>query len=210
MRSVNLFPSLYHPYSPLLLPPSLYRPYSPSPPPLLPCLCRPTPPLFPPPSLLSFPSLCRPTFPYLPFPPPSLLSPSPPLLPPSSRSCAALIPLPSLRHPYSPSPPLPLPPYLFLSFPPCPLSLQCSPEYKVPGLYVIDSIVRQSRHQLGTDKDVYGPRFTKKFLKTFRHLFQCSPPDQVGIKKSKVPLGSHDLCFPLYPLPPQRLRWFVF
>ena len=25
---------------------------------------------------------------------------------------------------------------------------QCKPEYKVPGLYVIDSIVRQSRHQV--------------------------------------------------------------
>ena len=27
-----------------------------------------------------------------------------------------------------------------------PLPLQCSPDYKVPGLYVIDSIVRQSRN----------------------------------------------------------------
>lgn len=58
--------------------------------------------------------------------------------------------------------------------------MQCGTEYKVPGLYVIDSIVRQSRHQFGPDKDVFGPRFTKKFPKTFRHIFHCSPTDQVG------------------------------
>ena len=35
---------------------------------------------------------------------------------------------------------------------------KCKPEYKIPGLYVIDSIVRQSRHQFGPDKDVFAPR----------------------------------------------------
>ena len=49
----------------------------------------------------------------------------------------------------------------------------------MPGLYVIDSIVRQSRHQFGQDKDVYGPRFSKNFEKTFRNLFVCPPNDQV-------------------------------
>lgn len=56
---------------------------------------------------------------------------------------------------------------------------QCAPEYKVPGLYVIDSIVRQSCHQFGREKDVYGPRFSKNFEKTFRNLFVCPPDDQV-------------------------------
>ena len=56
---------------------------------------------------------------------------------------------------------------------------QCAPEYKVPGLYVIDSIVRQSRHQFGQEKDVYGPRFSKNFDKTFHNLFVCPPDDQV-------------------------------
>lgn len=50
---------------------------------------------------------------------------------------------------------------------------KCKPEYKVPGLYVIDSIVRQSRHQFGSEKDVFGPRFTKNIVSTFQSLFKC-------------------------------------
>ncbi|KAK7503094.1 hypothetical protein BaRGS_00005720 [Batillaria attramentaria] len=50
---------------------------------------------------------------------------------------------------------------------------KCKPEYKVPGLYVIDSIVRQSRHQFGSEKDVFGPRFTKNIVSTFQNLFKC-------------------------------------
>lgn len=52
-------------------------------------------------------------------------------------------------------------------------------EYKIPGLYVIDSIVRQSRHQFGADKDVFAPRFAKNLYSTFTHLFQCPPEDKV-------------------------------
>lgn len=59
--------------------------------------------------------------------------------------------------------------------------LQCKPEYKVPGLYVIDSIVRQSRHQFGTDKDVFGPRFSKNITATFQYLYLCPSED-----KSKI------------------------
>lgn len=44
---------------------------------------------------------------------------------------------------------------------------------------MIDSIVRQSRHQFGTDKDNFGPRFSKSFEKTFLHLFVCPPEDKV-------------------------------
>ncbi|XP_041351491.1 SR-related and CTD-associated factor 4-like [Gigantopelta aegis] len=54
---------------------------------------------------------------------------------------------------------------------------KCKPEYKVPGLYVIDSIVRQSRHQFNTEKDVFAPRFTKNIVSTFQNLFKC-PPDE--------------------------------
>ncbi|VDP16083.1 unnamed protein product [Soboliphyme baturini] len=49
---------------------------------------------------------------------------------------------------------------------------KCRPEYKVPGLYVIDSIVRQSRHQFGPSKDVFGPRFSKNITVTFQNLFK--------------------------------------
>ena len=58
---------------------------------------------------------------------------------------------------------------------------KCKPEYKIPGLYVIDSIVRQSRHQFGADKDVFAPRFAKNALITFYHLYKCSEEE-----KSKV------------------------
>ncbi|XP_074535894.1 SR-related and CTD-associated factor 4-like [Halichoeres trimaculatus] len=58
---------------------------------------------------------------------------------------------------------------------------KCKPELKVPGLYVVDSIVRQSRHQFGVDKDVFGPRFLKNFTDTFQNLYHCSEDD-----KSKI------------------------
>lgn len=61
---------------------------------------------------------------------------------------------------------------------------KCKPEYKVPGLYVIDSIVRQSRHQFGQDKDVFAPRFAKNMQQTFANLFKCPPEDKVSYIKS--------------------------
>jgi len=58
---------------------------------------------------------------------------------------------------------------------------KCKPEYKIPGLYVIDSIVRQSRHQFGPEKDVFAPRFAKNAKVTFFHLYKCTEEE-----KSKV------------------------
>ena len=58
---------------------------------------------------------------------------------------------------------------------------KCKQEYKIPGLYVIDSIVRQSRHQFGPEKDVFAPRFAKNSLITFYHLYKCAEEE-----KSKV------------------------
>ena len=58
---------------------------------------------------------------------------------------------------------------------------KCKTEYKIPGLYVIDSIVRQSRHQFGAEKDVFAPRFAKNSMITFYHLYKCSEEE-----KSKV------------------------
>jgi hypothetical protein len=58
--------------------------------------------------------------------------------------------------------------------------LKCKPEYKIPGLYVIDSIVRQSRHQFGPEKDVFAPRFARNMEETFAHLFRCSQEDKVS------------------------------
>ncbi|EPY81684.1 hypothetical protein CB1_000719005 [Camelus ferus] len=59
--------------------------------------------------------------------------------------------------------------------------LICKPEYKVPGLYVIDSIVRQSRHQFGQEKDVFAPRFSNNIISTFQNLYRCPGDD-----KSKI------------------------
>lgn len=56
--------------------------------------------------------------------------------------------------------------------------MKCKQEYKVPGLYVIDSIVRQSRHQFGPDKDVFAPRFAKNMQSTFSNLFGCAPEEK--------------------------------
>uniref|UniRef100_H2ZMK0 CID domain-containing protein n=1 Tax=Ciona savignyi TaxID=51511 RepID=H2ZMK0_CIOSA len=50
---------------------------------------------------------------------------------------------------------------------------KCRPEYKVPGLYVIDSVVRQSRHQFGAEKDVFMPRLCKNIITTFQHIYKC-------------------------------------
>ncbi|XP_036413139.1 LOW QUALITY PROTEIN: SR-related and CTD-associated factor 4-like [Colossoma macropomum] len=58
---------------------------------------------------------------------------------------------------------------------------RCGPELKVPGLYVVDSIIRQSRHQFGEDKDVFGPRFLKNISETFHSLYQCPPDDKTKI-----------------------------
>lgn len=40
--------------------------------------------------------------------------------------------------------------------------------------------MRQSRHQFGSDKDVFGPRFVKNITTTFQHLFKCSEEDRVS------------------------------
>ncbi len=60
---------------------------------------------------------------------------------------------------------------------------QCKPEYKVPGLYVIDSIIRQSRHQFGSDKDAFASRFTKNIVSTFQNLFKCPPDERVSLNQ---------------------------
>jgi hypothetical protein len=59
--------------------------------------------------------------------------------------------------------------------------LKCKTEYKIPGLYVIDSIVRQSRHQFGADKDLFAPRFARNMEVTFANLFSCPVEDKVNI-----------------------------
>lgn len=59
--------------------------------------------------------------------------------------------------------------------------LQCHPEFKIPGLYVIDSIVRQSRHQFGADKDIFSVRFSRNIATTFHNLLACPVQDVVSL-----------------------------
>lgn len=46
---------------------------------------------------------------------------------------------------------------------------------------MIDSIVRQSQHQLGAEKDVFAPRFSRNFSKTFQQIFECTEEDKVSV-----------------------------
>lgn len=71
---------------------------------------------------------------------------------------------------------------------------QCKPEYKVPGLYVVDSIVRQSRHQFGADKDVFGPRFTKNITGTFENLCLCPTEDRVRMSSDTHMFIQYSCC----------------
>ena len=63
---------------------------------------------------------------------------------------------------------------------------KCRPEYKIPGLYVIDSIARQSRHQFGPTKDVFAPRFAKNVQITFWHLYKCPEEEKVRSRKYNI------------------------
>lgn len=60
---------------------------------------------------------------------------------------------------------------------------KCRPEYKVPGLYVIDSVVRQSRHQFGVEKEVFMPRLSKNIVSTFEHIYKCPVDDKPRIMR---------------------------
>ena len=59
--------------------------------------------------------------------------------------------------------------------------MQSSAPYKLPALYVIDSIVRQSKHQFNESKEMYGPRFGKRLDKIFSMLYQCTEADKVSV-----------------------------
>uniref|UniRef100_A0A1I8A6E8 CID domain-containing protein n=1 Tax=Steinernema glaseri TaxID=37863 RepID=A0A1I8A6E8_9BILA len=57
---------------------------------------------------------------------------------------------------------------------------KCKPEYKISGLYIIDSIVRQSQHQYSS-RDVFGPRFAQNMKATLQALLCCSTSDKLKI-----------------------------
>ena len=73
---------------------------------------------------------------------------------------------------------------------------KCRSEYKIPGLYVIDSIVRQSRHQFGAEKDVFAPRFAKNIPNDVFPSVQMLRRRKVEGYKSTQPLAKEQ-CFRL-------------
>lgn len=82
---------------------------------------------------------------------------------------------------------------------------KCRPEYKIPGLYVIDSIVRQSRHQFGAAKDVFAPRFAKNVTVTFYHLYKCPEEEKSRVIRvlnlwQKNEVFTADIIGPLFDL----------
>ncbi|XP_048852884.1 SR-related and CTD-associated factor 8-like isoform X2 [Brienomyrus brachyistius] len=82
---------------------------------------------------------------------------------------------------------------------------KCKPDHKVPGLYVIDSIVRKSRHQFGQEKDMFGPRFSRNITATFQDLQRCPSADKSKILKvlalwQKNAVFSSDIMQPLLDL----------
>ncbi|VDN51065.1 unnamed protein product [Dracunculus medinensis] len=57
---------------------------------------------------------------------------------------------------------------------------KCKPEYKIPGLYCIDSIIRQSKHQF-KDKDVFAPRFATNMHMTLINLLCCKNDEKLKV-----------------------------
>jgi len=69
---------------------------------------------------------------------------------------------------------------------------QCKAEYKIPGLYVIDSIIRQSRHQFGPEKDVFASRFSRNLQNTFTFLYKCQEEDKVQLfERNQIHPNAH-------------------
>ncbi|VDM94559.1 unnamed protein product, partial [Onchocerca ochengi] len=70
--------------------------------------------------------------------------------------------------------------------------MKCKAEYKIPGLYCIDSIIRQSRHQF-KDKDVFGPRFAINMQATLSNLLNCKADDKLKVVRVLNLWKSHEI-----------------
>eukprot|EP00912_Choanoflagellata_sp_UC4_P000176 UC4_evm3s114 len=82
---------------------------------------------------------------------------------------------------------------------------RCKSDHKVPALYVIDSIVRHSKHK-HKEKDPFVPRFSKNLSLTFKNLTKCSADQEEKIKKVvklwvKNNVFPEDLCNPMLAEP---------
>lgn len=55
--------------------------------------------------------------------------------------------------------------------------MRCPVETKVPGLYVVDAIVRESKIN-NHERDLYGPRFMRNITSIFSSLAESSPEER--------------------------------
>ncbi|KAI8923098.1 hypothetical protein BC831DRAFT_472980 [Entophlyctis helioformis] len=96
---------------------------------------------------------------------------------------------------------------------------KCRPEYRLAGLYVIDSIVRASVKQFGIgDSNVYLRRFEEKLESLFQALTKTSDDDKIRMKRvvalwQKSAIFNAELLeaidiafFPATALPPRESR----
>ncbi|XP_055335101.1 SR-related and CTD-associated factor 4-like [Paramacrobiotus metropolitanus] len=56
-----------------------------------------------------------------------------------------------------------------------------SPKHKLPGVYVIDSIVRLSQRHYGKERDVFGKRFAKNLEATYANAAKCADEDRLKV-----------------------------
>lgn len=57
------------------------------------------------------------------------------------------------------------------------LIFKCTAKFKLPGLFIVDAILRQSKLS-SRDRDLYGPRFMRNIDAVFSALSQCLPEDK--------------------------------
>ncbi|KAL7076929.1 hypothetical protein ACQ4LE_003704 [Meloidogyne hapla] len=58
--------------------------------------------------------------------------------------------------------------------------VKCRQEFKIPALYVMDSILRQAKKQY-KHKDVYAPRFAVNLSTTVNNVLDCDPTDRLKV-----------------------------
>ena len=58
---------------------------------------------------------------------------------------------------------------------------KCRPEYKLSGLYAIDSIVRQAKKQY-LHKDVFAPRFAVNLQQTLANTLGCESGERLRVR----------------------------
>jgi hypothetical protein len=69
-----------------------------------------------------------------------------------------------------------------------------SAEYRLSGLYLVDSICKTAQNKLG-DKDFFTPQFAKRIEEILNDAFECPPKDRVSFHLSIS--FSHPLVFSL-------------